>query len=530
MYPFKVLNKKKYALFFLNAFLENLCLYLMPVILSIYLTTPFTLDKFKMLIILTILLKVLEIIFNATWQIKGETFLTNTKKDLQIAYFKRLTNQNISKLKNTHTGYLKKQIDSICDENSILLDQLMMTVNGFIVAITIFLIKVATQSILLFFLCIIFIIFIVIYNIIITKSTVAVQEDYNNKYANYNATTVDFIENVKVVKNYDALNYAESKINAKFDHVKKPMKKVNIHSSLIVDGINALIYTMYAIILITLFIRMKNGNDVFSYIVFYSSMFSGLNTELRGVGNLFVHLNKFKSANNQIESILVEEEKIPKFKNFDNITLKDIEFKYNKKSKNIIHIPYFSVNKKDKISIMGESGQGKSTFLNLFCRFYKVDETNYLVNNKITNKAPDVAYIFQEADLFDLSIKENLLLGKNISDKKLQEYLEDAGLLDWINTLEHGLDTKVGEKGVKLSTGQKQRINIIRGILLDKEIYILDEPTSNLDQVSEQKIYDMINKYLNDKTLIIVTHRPRLKSLCNKHYYFENKTLLEEKE
>src|SRR5699024_10432055 len=125
------------------------------------------------------------------------------------------------------------------------------------------------------------------------------------------------------------------------------------------------------------------------------------------------------------------------------------------------------------------------TFLNLFCRFYKVDETNYLVNSKITNKAPDVAYIFQEADLFDLSIKENLLLGKNISDKKLQEYLEDAGLLDWINTLEHGLDTKVGEKGVKLSTGQKQRINIIRGILLDKEIYILDEPTSNLDQVSE---------------------------------------------
>ncbi len=335
---------------------------------------------------------------------------------------------------------------------------------------------------------------------------------------------------MKVVKNYDALNYAESKINAKFDHVKKPMKKVNIHSSLIVDGINALIYTMYAIILITLFIRMKNGNDVFSYIVFYSSMFSGLNTELRGVGNLFVHLNKFKSANNQIESILVEEEKIPKFKNFDNITLKDIEFKYNKKSKNIIHIPYFSVNKKDKISIMGESGQGKSTFLNIFCRFYKVDETNYLVNNKITNKAPDVAYIFQEADLFDLSIKENLLLGKNISDKKLQEYLEDAGLLDWINTLEHGLDTKVGEKGVKLSTGQKQRINIIREILLDKEIYILDEPTSNLDQVSEQKIYDMINKYLNDKTLIIVTHRPRLKSLCNKHYYFENKTLLEEKE
>ena len=175
---------------------------------------------------------------------------------------------------------------------------------------------------------------------------------------------------------------------------------------------------------------------------------------------------------------------------------------------------------------MGESGQGKSTFLNLFCRFYKIDDSKYLVNDKESNKVPDVAYISQETDLFDLSIRDNLLLGKNISDKKLNEYLKDAGLLSWINSLEHGLDTIVGEKGIRLSTGQKQRLNIIRGILLDKEIYILDEPTSNLDILSEEKIYDMINKYLKDKTLIIVTHRPKLRDICNKHYYFKDKEMI----
>ena len=196
------------------------------------------------------------------------------------------------------------------------------------------------------------------------------------------------------------------------------------------------------------------------------------------------------------------------------------------RTKNIIKIPYFKVDKKDKVSIMGESGQGKSTFLNLFCRFYKIDDNKYLVNGKESNKAPNVAYISQETDLFDLSIRDNLLLGKNISDKKLNEYLKDAGLLDWINSLEHGLDTIVGEKGIRLSTGQKQRLNIIRGILLDKEIYILDEPTSNLDILSEEKIYDMINKYLNDKTLIIVTHRPKLRDICNKHYYFKDKEMI----
>ena len=187
----------------------------------------------------------------------------------------------------------------------------------------------------------------------------------------------------------------------------------------------------------------------------------------------------------------------------------------------------FTKSEKDKISIVGESGQGKSTFLSLFCRFYDIDDKNYLTDGTPTSKTPDIAYISQESDLFDLTIKENLCLGKRISNETLNEYLKDAGLDEWINDLENGLDTLVGEKGIKLSAGQKQRLNIIRGILLDKEIYILDEPTSNLDSLSENKIYDMINKYLKNKTCLIVTHRPKLTEICNKHYYFDKRVMIE---
>lgn len=162
MYPFKILNKKKYALCFLNAFIENLCLYIMPVILSIYLTVPFTLDKFKMLIIFTIVLKVIEIFCNVLWNTKVVVFLENTKKDLQLSYFKRLCNLKISKLNNSHTGFLKSQIDTISNETYNLLNELMLTINGVIVAITIFLIQVFNQSKLVFIICIIFIIFIII--------------------------------------------------------------------------------------------------------------------------------------------------------------------------------------------------------------------------------------------------------------------------------------------------------------------------------------------------------------------------------
>ena len=104
---------------------------------------------------------------------------------------------------------------------------------------------------------------------------------------------------------------------------------------------------------------------------------------------------------------------------------------------------------------------------------------------------------------------------------------EDAGLTEWFLNLENGLETVVGEKGVKLSAGQKQRLNLIRGILIDKDLYFFDEPTSNLDSVSEEKITNMIEKYLSDKTYVIVTHRPRLTGLCNKHYRFENHIMSE---
>lgn len=530
MYPFKILNKKKYAICFINAFLENMTLYLMPVILSILLTNPFTLEKFKLLIITTIVLKILEIFFDTLWHIFAEPFLECSKKDLQLSYFKRICNMNIAQINNSHTGYLKKQIDTVCEESVLLLDEMMMTINGFLVAITIFLIQVWRQNITIFLFCIGFIIMIVIYNVIITKRNIEVQEEYQGKSSKYNATFVDFLQNIKIVKNFDALEYATHIMNKKFEKVKKPLRKINIFRALRSDGISFLIYFMYSIILISLFFQMKEGNDVFHYLVFYSSMFSGLNTELRGVGYLFTHFNKFKSANNQVEKIIREEENQNKIRKFENITLQDITFKYNEESRVAIKIPKFSLNKKDKVSIVGESGQGKSTFLSLFCRFYDLADEKYLVNNHASSKAPDVAYISQETDLFDLTIKENLCLGKKVSEESLREYINKAGLSDWIDSLENGLDTLVGEKGVKLSAGQKQRLNIIRGVLLDKEIYILDEPTSNLDNISEEKIYHMIDEYLKEKTCIIVTHRPKLIDICNKHYYFQNRVMCEKKE
>jgi len=267
---------------------------------------------------------------------------------------------------------------------------------------------------------------------------------------------------------------------------------------------------------------MKSGQDILSYLLFYATMFSGLSTELKDLSRLFIHYNKFQAATNQVEKIIGKEETTNLINDWNEIEIKNLNFRYNDESKNTISIPYFNLHKGQKVSIIGKSGQGKSTFLNILARYIDIDDENYIIDGKSQKGSLDLAYISQEIDLFDLSIRDNLCLGKKIEDDILMKYLKEAGLEEWVAKLEAGLDTIVGERGLKLSVGQKQRLNIVRGILLGKDIYILDEPTSNLDKETEKLIINLIQKYLKDKTIIIATHRDEIRKICNQHYEFNN--------
>ena len=212
---------------------------------------------------------------------------------------------------------------------------------------------------------------------------------------------------------------------------------------------------------------------------------------------------------------------------FENIKLRNVVFSFTKDSTKI-KIPEFILNKGDKISIVGESGQGKTTTMNILAGLYPLEKGELLVDDKLKKDCRmDLVFVSQEVELFDLSIRDNLCLGKEVPEGKIMQLLDEAGLMSWYKELPNGLETMVGEKGIKLSAGQKQRLNLIRGILIDKELYFFDEPTSNLDVVSEEKIVNMIEKYLNNKTYVIVTHRPKIKELCNRHYKFENHMMKE---
>lgn len=137
----------------------------------------------------------------------------------------------------------------------------------------------------------------------------------------------------------------------------------------------------------------------------------------------------------------------------------------------------------------------------------------------------DIGIVSQEIELFNMSLKDNLCLDKKIKEEQIINYLEELELTE-ILLFEDGIFTIVGEKGLKLSTGQKRRINILRSYLMDKNIYILDEPTSNLDKHTEEIVVQFILKHFAEKTLIIATHNEKINEICNKFYKFENHSLI----
>lgn len=273
------------------------------------------------------------------------------------------------KLSKVHNGFLKKQIDIISEEAKEFIEYIFETVNGFLISIVIFLIQVINQDLNMFFVCLGMVICMVLYNIWLGKKYVTKQEKYNNSYSKYNSTYVDFLQkNIKTVKRLNAAKYANSKNEKTFKDVIPKLDKVNFFYSLRSNGISFFVYFMYVIILINLYFKMKNGQDILSYLLFYATMFSGLSSELKDLSRLFMHYNKFQAATNQVEEIIGNDDESETINNWKTIQISNLEFKYSEESKVAISIPNFKINKGEMISIVGKSGQGKTTFLNIFSR------------------------------------------------------------------------------------------------------------------------------------------------------------------
>ncbi len=214
------------------------------------------------------------------------------------------------------------------------------------------------------------------------------------------------------------------------------------------------------------------------------------------------------------------------------ITIKNVSFAYG--NKNIINDLSLTINKNSSTAFVGESGSGKSTIIKLLMGLIKYQKGHIYIDGEELNSInlnkyyEFITYVSQDAPIFDGTLRENLVFDKNINNDEILKVLNLVCLDKFYGKLEYGLDTELGEKGVKISGGEKQRIALARLFFDQSKIIILDEATSSMDNITEKEVMTNIVENLSNKTMIIIAHRLETIKNVDKIYAIKNGKIVEE--
>lgn len=518
---FKSLNKRKIIMCLLiEAFLDFIY-YFVPFAFTLFLTLPFTMKKAIIVIGIFMVSKTLRVGGNYLLRKYEDNYLYEYSKVQYKEYYKKLSKLPIETISKYQTGYFQNIIEKI----TALVKKILQAEYISIAMTFAFLFyTLYNQSILLFVSSVITSIMCVYLSIkILKKANKQVEKLYNQEYE-YSSIYNDFISNIRTVKSLNNDDYFVSKVTKEghkcYNKNKKYVKYYSFEEALR----NILIVVPIFLGLIKAAIDLSNGVDTLGIITFYISLQVEMGFVFEELSGTIISGYELKAIRNKLKSIFKNLDNRKAIEAFNEIKLSNIVIQYPKSNLEI-KVDDFVIKNNDKISITGQSGQGKTSIINLILGNISSYKGQILIDgNNLNNIKLDIGVVSQEIELFNMTIKDNLCLDKRISDEEIKRYLEELELNE-ILFFEDGIYTIVGEKGLKLSTGQKRRINILRSYLMNKKIYILDEPTSNLDKKTEKIVVDFILKHFQDKTLIIATHNERINEVCNKFYTFRNHQL-----
>ncbi|WP_448519952.1 ABC transporter ATP-binding protein [Rhodoflexus sp.] len=261
--------------------------------------------------------------------------------------------------------------------------------------------------------------------------------------------------------------------------------------------------------------------DLTSFVIY--TMFIG--GSIGGLGDIYGQLQRAVGASERVREILdmqgeqsmltTKKEIAAMLRLKGDIAYQNVVFRYpTREDVTVLNDLSFHVSAGEKVALVGHSGAGKSTIVQLLLRFYEPQSGQITVDNQPISNYDLLAYranigiVPQEVILFGGTIRENIAYGKpNASDAEIIEAARKANAWNFIQGFPEGLNTVVGERGVKLSGGQRQRIAIARAILKDPAILVLDEATSSLDAESEHLVQEALETLMKDRTTLIIAHR-----------------------
>tara|TARA_Y100000768_G_scaffold379825_1_gene356086 strand:- start:1874 stop:3604 length:1731 start_codon:yes stop_codon:yes gene_type:complete len=246
------------------------------------------------------------------------------------------------------------------------------------------------------------------------------------------------------------------------------------------------------------------------------------------IDKLYKDVHEFKYDQKKV----IQDTSLPSNEDFKKLEIDSVEFSYDL-NKVIFKNLNFCIKRGEAIGIVGVSGSGKTTMINLILGLIKpqkgtISENNKNIHNNFGSWRSKVAYLPQEIFLINDTIASNVALGidkKEIDKEKVLISLQKAKLGTFLDTISDGIETIVGERGMALSGGQRQRVAIARAFYFDREVLILDEPTSSIDTKTENEIVSYLAELKGDKTIIIISHNTNATSFCDKVYTIKSGSL-----
>ena len=390
------------------------------------------------------------------------------------------------------------------------------------------------------------IIFMGVYYLFFFKKASKKVEKSGNKYSKFNQEFSKLlIDSFSIIRQI-RLNFKESYFLKKFSDLAKGYRNANItqyiYSNIPILIIDSFVYLVISIIALSVYFLSDNYQTYIPLIIFTLVAARRIIPASQEIYSQILQINFHEKMNSKIindikdlvkeNSNRIKDKKIildKKLKFKKEISFRNTKFSYTKKSKKFLF--NLSIKRGEFIGIIGKSGNGKSTFINLLCGFLKPISGEIKIDGKILDQGNlrawqnKISYVPQEVYLFDGSIEKNILIENTneINSKKIKNLKKILKLkFNFQDKPSREMKFQIGKQGLNLSGGQRQKISIARSLSKDPEIIVFDEATNSLDSENENYIINNIRKFYSNCTFIFATHRTEILKKCDKIVFFEN--------
>lgn len=483
------------------------------------------------LLLFVVLIYLIKIIFLYKLVSKNYTFLNFLSANLALKLYKKyIYNAYDFHIKN-NSAFLIKNINNEVSSLRNLLEGLILTIIESFMLISILILLIYIEPLGAF----VVLSFLIIFSALFYKFYKGkidfwgkLRESLDNKILKKVIETFDGIQEIKIYskeelfyKSYSTVNKRRAKIMTKNDIVGQ-LPKLFLE---FVTIVSLLFFVFYMVLN-----DFETNKIIFTLGIYAAAsikLIPSINKIIYSIQRIKFNMPALDIIHKQIidaESSSISKKNYSKRFIFNKISFNKVSFQYTKE-KMILDKIDLNIESGKVIGIIGKSGTGKTTFVNILSGLLRPTEGEVLIKDINNNKLSFqnlIGYVPQTTFLMDTTIKENICFGNNIDNKKYDLILEQSQLKNFINELKDGDSTIVGEKGIKISGGQRQRISIARALYNDSQLIIFDEPTSALDSRTQEDLINSLIELKGQKTIVLISHIKSVMEKCDEIYEISN--------